>query len=137
MIPAAASPTQPREDQLGLFDDGAGPVPLLPDLTAYDSLLVNSSGGKDSHALLDCVHGRALAQGVTDRITSCTPTWVTSNGPAPASSPRRKPPATAFGLRWSPPARGRSNAPSDGACGPTRHVAGAHQISSAGRCARS
>lgn len=69
MIPAAASPTQPRENQLGLFDDGAGPVTLLPDLTTYDILLVNSSGGKDSQALLDCVHGRALAEGVSDRIT--------------------------------------------------------------------
>jgi 3'-phosphoadenosine 5'-phosphosulfate sulfotransferase (PAPS reductase)/FAD synthetase len=69
VIPAAASPTQPRENQLGLFDDGAGPVTLLPDLTTYDVLLVNSSGGKDSQALLGCVNGRALAQGLTDRIT--------------------------------------------------------------------
>ncbi len=55
------------EPQLNLFgDDGA---PLLPCLRAYDILLVNSSAGKDSQAMLDCVYERASAQGVADRIT--------------------------------------------------------------------
>jgi hypothetical protein len=57
VTPAAALPTQPPDHQLDLFDTGAGPVTLLPDPTAYDVLLVNSSGGKDSQALLGCVHG--------------------------------------------------------------------------------
>lgn len=39
-----------------------------PDLTAYDVILLNSSGGKDSQAMLDYVTGLATAQGVADRI---------------------------------------------------------------------
>jgi 3'-phosphoadenosine 5'-phosphosulfate sulfotransferase (PAPS reductase)/FAD synthetase len=66
----AASPSRPRDTQLHLFDRGDLPATLLPDLTAYDVLLVNSSGGKDSQALLDCVHERAVAQAVVERITA-------------------------------------------------------------------
>jgi 3'-phosphoadenosine 5'-phosphosulfate sulfotransferase (PAPS reductase)/FAD synthetase len=40
-----------------------------PDLTAYDVILVNSSGGKDSQAMLDEVCTLAEAAGVLDRIT--------------------------------------------------------------------
>ena len=67
-VPIAALPT-PRDTQLDLLDAGDGPSTPLPDLRAYDILLVNSSAGKDSQALLDCVHEHAAAQGVADRIT--------------------------------------------------------------------
>jgi 3'-phosphoadenosine 5'-phosphosulfate sulfotransferase (PAPS reductase)/FAD synthetase len=39
-----------------------------PDLTSYDVILVNSSGGKDSQASLDLVTELAEAAGVADRI---------------------------------------------------------------------
>jgi 3'-phosphoadenosine 5'-phosphosulfate sulfotransferase (PAPS reductase)/FAD synthetase len=38
------------------------------DLTAYDVILINSSAGKDSQAMLDYVAALAGAQGVTDRL---------------------------------------------------------------------
>jgi 3'-phosphoadenosine 5'-phosphosulfate sulfotransferase (PAPS reductase)/FAD synthetase len=41
----------------------------LPNLAAYDVILVNSSGGKDSQAMLDEVCTLAEAAGVLDRIT--------------------------------------------------------------------
>ncbi|WP_210718558.1 hypothetical protein [Amycolatopsis acididurans] len=41
----------------------------MPDLTAYDVILVNSSGGKDSQAMLDEVCTLAETAGVLDRIT--------------------------------------------------------------------
>ncbi|SFQ19173.1 3'-phosphoadenosine 5'-phosphosulfate sulfotransferase (PAPS reductase)/FAD synthetase [Amycolatopsis rubida] len=41
----------------------------MPDLAAYDVILVNSSGGKDSQAMLDEVCVLAEAAGVLDRIT--------------------------------------------------------------------
>jgi len=41
----------------------------MPDLAAYDVILVNSSGGKDSQAMLDEVCTLAEAAGVLDRIT--------------------------------------------------------------------
>jgi 3'-phosphoadenosine 5'-phosphosulfate sulfotransferase (PAPS reductase)/FAD synthetase len=66
---AATLPTRRRDIQLDLFDNRHRPLTLVPDLTAYGILLVNSSGGKDSQALLDCVHARADGQSVTDRIT--------------------------------------------------------------------
>ena len=61
--------TSDRETQLNLFAGDRAPVALLPNLTAYDILLVNSSSGKDSQTMLDCVHERALEQGLADRIT--------------------------------------------------------------------
>lgn len=39
-----------------------------PNLAGYDVILVNSSGGKDSQAMLDLVAERAAALGLTDRI---------------------------------------------------------------------
>ncbi|MEU0492585.1 phosphoadenosine phosphosulfate reductase family protein [Nocardiopsis sp. NPDC006139] len=42
---------------------------VTPDLTAYDVILINSSGGKDSQAMLDYVAELATAADVTDRIT--------------------------------------------------------------------
>src|SRR5262252_5332182 len=38
------------------------------DLAAYDVILVNSSAGKDSQAMLDLVATEAAAQGVLDRL---------------------------------------------------------------------
>ncbi|WP_228714242.1 phosphoadenosine phosphosulfate reductase domain-containing protein [Prauserella endophytica] len=40
-----------------------------PDLAAYDVILVNSSGGKDSQAMLDVVCTLAQRAGVLDRVT--------------------------------------------------------------------
>jgi 3'-phosphoadenosine 5'-phosphosulfate sulfotransferase (PAPS reductase)/FAD synthetase len=40
-----------------------------PDLTAFDVILINSSGGKDSQAMLDYVAELAAAAGVADRVT--------------------------------------------------------------------
>lgn len=40
-----------------------------PDLAAYDVILVNSSGGKDSQVMLDVVCGLAERAGVLDRVT--------------------------------------------------------------------
>lgn len=39
-----------------------------PDLTTYDAILINSSGGKDSQAMLDLMVERATAAGVRDRL---------------------------------------------------------------------
>ena len=39
-----------------------------PDLTTYDQILVNSSAGKDSQAMLDVVNEQAEAAGVKDRV---------------------------------------------------------------------
>jgi len=44
------------------------PGKSAPDLASYDVLLVNSSGGKDSQAMLDHVHHLAVAAGVAGRI---------------------------------------------------------------------
>lgn len=41
---------------------------MTPDLTAFDAVLVNSSGGKDSQAMLDEVVTLARAAGVVDRV---------------------------------------------------------------------
>lgn len=51
--------------QLGLFDTESGPD---VDLSAYDVIVLNSSGGKDSQVMLDVVVDRARAPGVADRI---------------------------------------------------------------------
>ena len=40
------------------------------DLTTYDIILVNTSGGKDSQSMLDFVHGLAAEQGVADRLVA-------------------------------------------------------------------
>jgi 3'-phosphoadenosine 5'-phosphosulfate sulfotransferase (PAPS reductase)/FAD synthetase len=70
-VPAAADSFLPHQasNQLDLFAGASEPAAFLPDLAAYDVLLVNSSGGKDCQTMLDCVHERALEQGVADRIT--------------------------------------------------------------------
>lgn len=44
------------------------PVPEVPDLASYDVVLVNSSAGKDSQAMLDYVVELAGAAGVLDRV---------------------------------------------------------------------
>lgn len=41
---------------------------MQPDLTTFDLILVNSSGGKDSQAMLDEVVALARAAGVVDRV---------------------------------------------------------------------
>lgn len=42
---------------------------FVPDLPSYDVILINSSGGKDSQAMLDYVVRLARARGIDDRIT--------------------------------------------------------------------
>ncbi|HVT77891.1 MAG TPA: phosphoadenosine phosphosulfate reductase family protein [Acidimicrobiales bacterium] len=49
---------------LGELDTDAAPV----DLTSYDVVLVNSSAGKDSQAMLDYIAELAHAAGVADRV---------------------------------------------------------------------
>lgn len=41
---------------------------MTPDLGSYDVIIVNSSAGKDSQAMLDVVHEAATARGLTDRL---------------------------------------------------------------------
>jgi len=41
---------------------------VVPDLTEYDVIAVSSSGGKDSQAMLDYVHGLASDAGIADRV---------------------------------------------------------------------
>lgn len=42
--------------------------PAAPDLTQFDRIVVNTSGGKDSQAMMDYVVSVARAQGVADRV---------------------------------------------------------------------
>ncbi|MGP3777018.1 phosphoadenosine phosphosulfate reductase domain-containing protein (plasmid) [Streptomyces sp. SDT5-1] len=41
----------------------------VPDLAAYDAVLVASSGGKDSQAMLDYIDELAIQAGIRDRVT--------------------------------------------------------------------
>ena len=41
-----------------------------PDLTAYDYIIVNTSGGKDSQAMLTHLHAIASHLGITDRLVA-------------------------------------------------------------------
>jgi 3'-phosphoadenosine 5'-phosphosulfate sulfotransferase (PAPS reductase)/FAD synthetase len=43
---------------------------ITPDLTAFDVILVNISGGKDSQAMLDVVYREAVKQGVTGKLVT-------------------------------------------------------------------
>ena len=43
---------------------------VIPDLTTYDWIVLNTSGGKDSQVMLDVVVAEAKAQGVTDRLVA-------------------------------------------------------------------
>lgn len=53
--------------QLDLF----APAPVeAPDLAAYDIILVNTSAGKDSQAMLDYLVGLATEAGVLDRVVA-------------------------------------------------------------------
>lgn len=54
-----------RAQQLNLI---GGEPPVAPDLTSFDVLLMNSSAGKDSQAMLDEVVRLADAAGVRDRL---------------------------------------------------------------------
>lgn len=47
----------------------SSPINSTPDLTHYDAVLVSSSGGKDSQAMLDLVCVAAEAAGVLHRLT--------------------------------------------------------------------
>lgn len=42
----------------------------LPDLTAYDRIIVSTSAGKDSQAMMTAVHRAAVEQGVADRLVA-------------------------------------------------------------------
>ena len=69
-VPAPVASVLPGHagTQLDLLAGGSEPVALLPDHRVRHSAR-QLSGGKDSQAMLDCVHERAVAQGVADRIT--------------------------------------------------------------------
>ena len=43
---------------------------MTPDLASYDVILVNTSAGKDSQAMLDLVYDEALRAGVVDRLVA-------------------------------------------------------------------
>ena len=42
---------------------------FVPDLSSYDVILINSSGGKDSQAMLDYVHALARDRNLHERVT--------------------------------------------------------------------
>ncbi len=58
----------PTNDEIAAMICGVGVEIEVPDLASYDWLLVNSSAGKDSQAMLDLVVEMARAAGVADRI---------------------------------------------------------------------
>jgi len=57
--------TGPEQLTLGLL---AEPPPV--DLAQYDIILINTSAGKDSQAMLDYIAEQARAAGVTDRLVA-------------------------------------------------------------------
>lgn len=54
--------------QYSLFEEEPAPV-SVPDLATFDHIVISSSGGKDSQAMLDYVCALADAAGVLDRVT--------------------------------------------------------------------
>jgi 3'-phosphoadenosine 5'-phosphosulfate sulfotransferase (PAPS reductase)/FAD synthetase len=52
------------------LDLGIDTPPADPDLTAYDIVLINTSGGKDSQTMMRYVYQLAVAQGATDRLVA-------------------------------------------------------------------
>lgn len=62
---ASGQPVAAPQPETRLSTVTAGPT---PDLRAYDILLVNVSGGKDSQASLDVVAEHAHAAGILDRV---------------------------------------------------------------------
>ncbi|MGW7531765.1 phosphoadenosine phosphosulfate reductase domain-containing protein [Amycolatopsis sp. NPDC054798] len=69
-----------------------------PDLARYDIILVNSSGGKDSQAMLDVVCHRAADAGVLDRITVLHCALGRVEWPGTADLARRQ--ALHYGVRY-------------------------------------
>ncbi|MFF5990621.1 MULTISPECIES: adenine nucleotide alpha hydrolase family protein [Prauserella] len=69
-----------------------------PDLARYDIILVNSSGGKDSQAMLDVVCRRAADAGVLDRITVLHCALGRVEWPGTADLARRQ--ALHYGVRY-------------------------------------
>lgn len=65
MTSARSVPEQPA-----LFDPPPDPEPPLPDLTGYDVILVNISGGKDSQAALDVTITAARTCGTAARVVA-------------------------------------------------------------------
>jgi 3'-phosphoadenosine 5'-phosphosulfate sulfotransferase (PAPS reductase)/FAD synthetase len=51
-----------------LFPDLPAETPFVPELASYDWIVVNSSAGKDSQAMLDYVVSEAVKAGVRDRL---------------------------------------------------------------------
>ncbi|WP_240519661.1 phosphoadenosine phosphosulfate reductase family protein [Amycolatopsis antarctica] len=69
-----------------------------PNLTGYDIILVNSSGGKDSQAMLDLVCRRASDAGVLDRVTVLHCALGHVEWPGTADLARRQ--ALHYGVRY-------------------------------------
>jgi type IV pilus biogenesis protein CpaD/CtpE len=73
-----------------------------PDLTTYDVILVNISGGKDSQAALDEIVRQARQAGVMDRLVTVSQTWASlTNGPGRVSWQPSTPRSTACGTSRS------------------------------------
>ena len=66
-----------------------------PDLASFDFIIVNTSAGKDSQAMLDYLVELADAAGCVTAWWPSTPTSAASSGPAPPSWPRSRLPPTA------------------------------------------
>lgn len=43
---------------------------MQPDLTTYDFILINTSAGKDSQAMMDLIHRQAVELGIADRLVA-------------------------------------------------------------------
>src|SRR5437764_5997578 len=69
-----------------------------PNLAAYDVILVSSSGGKDSQAMLDEVCTLAEAAGVLDRITVLHCTLGHIEWPGTSELARKQ--AERYGVRY-------------------------------------
>lgn len=64
---------------------------MIPDLNEYDWIVLNSSAGKDSQAMLDFVVEQCDQVGVPrDRLLVFTPTLAEWSGPGPETLRRNR-----------------------------------------------
>lgn len=110
--------------QMSLFEEPTmtadDPLDLLRNA---DLVLLNSSGGKDSQAMVSYVAGLAAQVGALDKIVvvHCDATWAGSSGPAPVSSPSCTRGTTGCASRSAAARRGTFCSRSrSAACGPVQ-----------------